>query len=118
MIYYHKSDGNRWFRKREILFFIEGIDEEKDNSHTIVWEYLKIKLGCKAEHPTTIEWLIDFSRDGMIFRCILAGMLGMYFCSPNQKRESQEYYEKLEKIVKELVEALNRDNHELDIALK
>ena len=104
-------------------FHIEGVDEEKNSLNTI-WKYLTDHLGCKTAFACHNGVPFDFSRDGITFKFDFGGMAGYNFRSsvtlPSgySKNESPEYYDKLEKIAQELVDALNRDNHILDIALK
>ena len=112
MITFQKEDMTDW-----IDFSLLNVNAEK--GVTIIPEYLTKHLKCEVINHSdfVIDFVLDLKRDGIIFRYIYEEGYDFFdFRAPNNKLESPEYYAKLEKIVQELVDALNRDNHILNIA--
>ena len=108
-------------KQGSISFCLFGLNEENENSYEIIGRYLKEHLACEviACSNFVVDFIVDYKKDDIIFRFIYEEGYEIFeFCSHNRKQEPPEYYEKLEKIVQELVNVLNRDNHKLNIALK
>jgi len=104
MISYTRVNAND---AKEIIFCLQNINKDKAYENNVIPEYLTKHLNCE-EIPQPYNLQIKFKRDGITFLYIPDDFIGSYFSSENHQMESNEYYDKLEKVVQELVEVLNK----------
>jgi len=95
---------NKENKTKNPIFFIENLNEDK---YVKIHEILTRDLKCEVVSETIPHILVDYARDGIIFRHVEDDMIGSYFTSHKRKKESKEYYEKLERVLTELVAKLN-----------
>jgi len=111
MVWYQKIKGADDY-EGSAVFCIEGVNEK--TAYKIISFYLTEHLRCDVFEHEVFEYAecipTVLKKDGIFFRYDpFDSMMGIHFCSPDNKKMSDEYYDKLEKIVQELVNALNRD---------